>query len=88
MVAQKTHREPHEMTASELRQYASEELIEMEQRLRDNLLALNENAAGALHGRRRWAQQPHYFSAFRRGIAQIKTILNERKRNGRAVRSQ
>jgi ribosomal protein L29 len=64
-------------TASELRQLSNSELLGRLAATREAILGLNTKAAQALYGRKRHAQQPHYYKGYRRAVARILTVMNE-----------
>lgn len=73
------------MTAGELRAQTDQQLDALECAARAQLLRLNEQAAQQLYGRKRHADAPHLFKAYRRLIARIQTVRSERKRQAPAA---
>lgn len=65
-------------TAGELRIQTTSELLERLRNTKEAILNLNTRAAQALYGRKRHNQQPHYYKGYRRAIARVQTVLNER----------
>lgn len=61
------------MKIKELRGLSSEELLQKEKALKDELFKLNLQRYG---GR---VEKPHRFSLIRKDIARINTLLNEKK---------
>lgn len=66
------------MKAKELRSLSDQELIQKEKELRQELYKLNQ---ARFSGR---VEKPHLFSQIKKDIARILTILNERKKYGKA----
>ena len=61
------------MKAHDLRNLSDEELVQKEKALREELYKLNLQRYGAR------VDKPHQFSAVRKDIARIQTILTQRK---------
>jgi len=64
--------------AWELRIQPTPELLLRLKNTREAILNLNTRAAQSSYGRKRHCQQPHYYKGYRRAIARILTILQER----------